>query len=144
MNLIQTFIDVNDPANADIEFVKLFHDTLKAQGLDDTQSTYATGWIFAWYAVEIFKLASTYEGGLDRGNIMLAARAIDQPNPLLFEGLTNIMNGTEDAYLNEGGRMAVYTVTDPAALGTFEGAGDLINNEGGTGTFAKVQEAMGG
>jgi branched-chain amino acid transport system substrate-binding protein len=143
-HLVQTFIDVNDPANAENDFVKLFHETLQAQGLDDTQSTYATGWIFAWYAIEIFKLAATYEGGLDRGNIMLAARAIDQPNPLLFEGLTNIMNGTEDAYLNEGGRMAQYVVTDPAALGTFQGVGDLINNEGGTGTYADVVTAMGG
>jgi branched-chain amino acid transport system substrate-binding protein len=136
--MIQTFKDVNDPAYADEEFVKLFRDTLEAQGLDNTQSTYATGWVFAWFMTEILRLASTYEGGLDRGNIMLAARAIDQPNPLLFDGLTNIMNGTEDAYLNEGGRMAVYEVSDPTQLGTFVAAGELINREGQTGTYADV------
>jgi ABC-type branched-subunit amino acid transport system substrate-binding protein len=142
-HLIQTFIDVNDAAYADVPFVKLYHDTLKAQGLDSSKSTYATGWIFGYYMVEILKKAATYEGGLDRGNIMLASRALDEPVPLLFEGLTSIMKGTEDAYLIEGGRMAVYKVTDPTKLGTFEGVGELINNEGQTGTFADVSAAGG-
>ena len=137
-NIIQTFKDVNDPAYADDEFVKLYHTTVDAQGLDSTQSTYATGWIFAWYMTEILKLAATYEGGLDRGNIMLAARAIDQPMPLLLDGLTAKMNGLKDAYLTEGGQMAEYTVTDPTKLGTFVKVGDLINNEGKLGTYATV------
>ena len=67
-----------DAAYADDEFVQLYHETLTAQGLDSTQSTYATGWIFAWYMTEILKEAASYQGGLNRANIMLAARAIDQ------------------------------------------------------------------
>jgi len=142
-NLIQTFKDVNDPQYADDEFVKLYHETVDAQGLDSTQSTYATGWIFAYYMTEILQLAATYEGGLDRGNIMLAARAIDKPIPLLIDGLQARMNGMEDAYLTEGGQMAEYQVTDPTALGTFVKVGDLINNEGKLGTYASVLEASG-
>ena len=113
--LIQTFKDVNDVATADDEFVKLYHETVDAQGLDSKQTTYATGWIFAWYITEILKEAATYEGGLDRGNIMLAARAIDEPMPLLLDGLSAKMNGMEDAYLTEGGQMVQYTVEDPTA-----------------------------
>ena len=64
---------------------------------------------------EILKEAATYEGGLDRGNIMLAARAIDEPMPLLLDGLSAKMNGIEDAYLTEGGQMVQYTVEDPTA-----------------------------
>ena len=137
-HIIQTFKDVNDPAYADDEFVKLYHETVDAQGLDSKQSTYATGWIFAWYMTEILKLAATYEGGLDRGNIMLAARAIDTPMPFLLDGLTAKMNGLEDAYLTEGGQMAIYEVTDPTQLGTFKKVGELINNEGKLGTYATV------
>ena len=43
--------------------------------------------------VEILKEAASYQGGLDRANIMLAARAIQQNNPLLHAGLTSKMNG---------------------------------------------------
>jgi len=137
-HIIQTFKDVNDPAYADDEFVQLYRETVTSQGLDPAQSTYATGWIFAWYMTEILKLAATYEGGLDRGNIMVAARSLDAPMPLLLDGLSARMNGLEDAYLTEGGQMAVYEVTDPAQLGTFVKVGDLINNEGKLGTYANV------
>ena len=58
--------------------------------------------------------------------------------PLLFDGLSAIMNGTHDAYLTEGGRMAEYQVSDPTKLGTFVAVGDLIDNEGVTGTYANV------
>jgi hypothetical protein len=143
-NLILTFKDVNDPANANDEFVQLYHETVTAAGLDSKQSTYATGWIFAWYMTEILRLAATLEGGLDRGNIMLAARALDAPMPLLLEGLKGRMVGNEDAYLTEGGQMHVYEVADPTQLGTFTKVGDLIDNEGKLGTYAAVQEAMGG
>ena len=34
--------------------------------------------------------------------------------------------------------MAVYEVSDPAALGTFTKVGDLIDNEGKLGTYATV------
>ncbi|MCB1002230.1 MAG: ABC transporter substrate-binding protein [Acidimicrobiales bacterium] len=139
-HIIQTFKDVNDPAYADDEFVQLYHETVDAQGLDSTQSTYATGWIFAFYMTEILKLASTYEGGLDRGNIMLAARAIDTLMPLLLDGLSATMDGMNDAYLTEGGQMAQYQVEDPGALGTFVKVGDLIDNEGQLGTYATVAE----
>ena len=55
--------------------------------------------------VDILKNAATYEGGLDRGNIMLAARNIHETSPLLLNGLTSITDGTKDAYLTEGGQM---------------------------------------
>ena len=141
--LIQNFKDVNDPANQDDPIIKLYHDTLTAQGLDPKVSTYATGWIFAWYMVDILKNAATYEGGLDRGNIMLAARNIHESSPFLIDGLTGITDGTKDAYLTEGGHMVQYKVTDKTQLGTYEVAGDLINLEGVLGTYKTVQDAAG-
>ncbi len=138
-NLIQYVKDVNDVAFADDEFVQLFHETLKAQGLDDTQTTYATGWLFAWYMVHILKTAATFEGGLDRGNMALAARFIDAKNPLVFDEITQRTDGFDDAYLIEGGRMAEYQVEDPSALGTFVQVGDLLDNNGSIGNYDDFQ-----
>ncbi len=42
---------------------------------------------------------------------MLAARNLDVQNPLVIDGIKNVTAGAKDAYLNEGGRMAVYQVT---------------------------------
>ena len=138
VHLIQYLKDVNDPAWADDPFVKEFHEVVKAQGLDDKQTTYATGWWEAFYVVEVLKQAATYEGGLDRGNIMLAARNLDVQNPLVIDGIKNVTAGATDAYLNEGGRMAVYQVDDPAQLGTFVPDGELIDLDGHIGTYADI------
>lgn len=141
--IIQTYKDVNDAEWADDEFVKLYHTEVKAQGLDDKQSTYATGWIYAWYMTKILELANTYEGGLNRANIMLAARGITETNPLALPGTTTKMDGMNDAYLTEFGRVAQYTITDPKALGTFVPKGDVIIKEGGLGTFTKFNAIAG-
>ena len=140
--IIQTFKDVNDPALADDPIVQLYQKTITEAGLDPKQTTYATGWIFAWFMVDILKNAATYEGGLDRGNIMLAARNIQETNPLLIPGLENIVDGTKDAYTVEGGQMVNYTVKDKTQLGTFVPDGDLINLEGELGTYATVTKAL--
>jgi hypothetical protein len=132
--------DVNDEAFADDPEVQLFHTTAKAQGLDDKQTTYATGWLFAIYMVDVLEQAAKYKGGLDRGNIALAARYINTKNALVFDQITQHTEGLKDAYLVEGGRMAEYKVTDPKALGTFEQVGDLLDNDGGIGTYQDFQK----
>ena len=119
-HLIQYIKDVNDVAFADDEFVQLFHEVATAQGLDSKQTTYATGWVFAWYMVEILRQAATYEGGLDRGNIhgRPPARWTSRTRSCSTASRSR-RPGFADAYLIEGGRMAVYEVEDPAQLGTF-------------------------
>jgi len=139
--LLQNFLEVNDPANADKPIVKAYQEIMKTAGLDPTKTTYFTGFIFGWYMTEILKEAASYKGGLNRANIMLAARAIQQTNPTLIEGLTSKMDGLKDAYLTEGAQMVQYIVTDPKKLGAFQKAGDLINLEGKLGTYAVVKAA---
>jgi branched-chain amino acid transport system substrate-binding protein len=136
---ILNFKDPLDPANASDPFIQTYDQVMTKAGLDPTKSTYFTGWIFGWFMVEILKEASSYQGGLNRANIMLAARAIQQTNPALFDGLTSKVDGLKDAYLVEGGQMVKYTVTDPKQLGTFVPDGPLINNEGKLGTYATVR-----
>jgi hypothetical protein len=133
--------DILDPANADLPFVKLYNQTLTSQGLDPKLSTYFTGWTYAWFTVEALKLANTYKGGLDRGNIMLATRNLDTVFPMALDGLTAKTNGLKDAYITEGGQMEQYTVTDPKAIGTLVKVGDLVNLEGQLGTYATVEQA---
>jgi branched-chain amino acid transport system substrate-binding protein len=139
--LLQNFKDINDPANQSDPIVQLYQKVMTEQGLDYKVTTYATGWIFAWFMVDILKNAATYEGGLDRGNIMLAARNVHENNPFLLNGLTSITDGTKDAYLTEGAQMVQYEVTDPKKLGTYKPVGDLINLEGQLGTYKTVQAA---
>jgi hypothetical protein len=138
VHLIQYLKDVNDVAFADDPIVKKWHEVAKAQGLDDKQTTYASGWVLAIFLEQLLKKAATYEGGLDRGNIILAARDMDASNPFVFDGVAQKTNGLEDAYLLEGGRMAVYQVDDPAKLGTFVQDGDLIDQDGAIGTYSDI------
>jgi hypothetical protein len=139
--LIQTFKDVNDPQYANDAFVKKYHDVMTKQGLDPKVTTYATGWIFGWFMEQVLRQAATYKGGLDRGNIMLAARNLQSDNPLLIDGLTSRTFGTKDAYVVEGGQMVQYQITDPKQLGSWVRSGELINEEGRLGTYATVQAA---
>ncbi len=139
--IVQSFKDVNDPANANDPFIQLYQKTLTAQGLDPKVTTYATGWIYAWFTVESLKNGATYVGGLDRGNMMLGARNIHATMPLVINGLTTITNGAKDAYVVEGGQMTQYTVTDPKEIGKLVQAGDLINLEGQLGTYKTIQDA---
>jgi hypothetical protein len=53
----------------------------------------------------------------------------------VLDGITQQTSGFADAYLLEGGRMAVYEVEDPTQLGTFVPDGDLLDNNGGIGTY---------
>jgi branched-chain amino acid transport system substrate-binding protein len=135
--------DVNDPQWADDEIVKLFHETAKAQGLDDKQTTYATGWVFAMFMEAIVKEAATYEGGVDRGNLAVAARHITFQNPFAFDGIQQGTDFAKDAYLFEGGRMMKYEST-AGALGSFVPDGDIIDNNGKLGNYDDVLASGGG
>jgi len=141
--IIQTFKDVEDPALANEPIVKTYNEQLTKQGLDPKKTTYFTGWIFAWFMTEILKEAESYKGGLNRGNIMVAARSIQQTNPTIIQGLTTKVTGLKDAYLTEGGQMVQYKVTDPKQYGAFTPVGKLLNLEGQLGTYATVKAAEG-
>jgi branched-chain amino acid transport system substrate-binding protein len=142
--IVQYLKDANDAQYANDPIVKLFHETAKAQGLDDKQTTYFTGWIFGLFMEAILKDAATYEGGLDRGNIALAARNITFQNPIALDGIKMETRGAADAYLFEGGQLAKYTITDPTQLGSFVKEGELIDNNGGLGNYDDFLAAGGG
>jgi len=142
-NLVYYLKDPNDPRYADDPMVKTYKDITTKAGHDPNKTTYFTGWVFGWYMTEILKEAASYKGGLNRANIMVAARAIQQTNPTYLAGLTTKMDGTKDAYLSEGAEMVQYQITDPKKLGSFQKVGDLIDLEGKLGTYATVKANSG-
>jgi branched-chain amino acid transport system substrate-binding protein len=133
--------DVNDPAMQSDPAVIEYQKAVTAQGLDPHNTSYALGWLYGWSTVEAVKRAATFQGGLDRGNIMLAARALNENNPMFYPGITTYTDGLKDAYTAEGGQMVQYTVTDKSKLGTLVPAGTLQNLEGRLGTYATVEQA---
>ncbi len=137
--ILQAFKDPNDAAFADDPFVQFYHETLTGQGLDSSQTTYFTGWIFGWYMSEILNLADGLPGGLTRPNILIANRSIDTRYPGLLEGIVNRMEGFDDAYLNEAARVVQYEVSDPTQLGTYVAKTDIFNNEGVLGNYSNVE-----
>ncbi len=136
VRLVATFKDVNDPQYADDEFVQFYQETMRAADLDPTQTTYATGWIFAIFFEEIVKNAAALPGGVNRANLVIGNRMLDVEHPLLLDGLTAIMDGAEDAYLIEGGRIDAFVRND-AGEGGFEEVSDLISLEGEVGVYGE-------
>jgi branched-chain amino acid transport system substrate-binding protein len=133
--------DVNDPAMQSDPAVVEYQKAVAAQGLDPHNTSYALGWLYGWETVEAVKRAATFQGGLDRGNIMLGARAMNEINPMFYPGITTYTDGLKDAYTGEGGQMVQYTVTDKSKLGTLVPVGALQNLEGQLGTYATVEKA---
>jgi ABC-type branched-subunit amino acid transport system substrate-binding protein len=136
--------DVTDDSQKDDPAVKLFRDTVTAQGIDPKVTPWSTvqsGWTFAEYFVKTMEKAATYNGGINRPNIMLAARDLDFVGQFALPGITTKSNGLQDAYMIEGGMMKKYTWNaGKPAYADAEGA-KVINLEGQTGTFAKISAA---
>ena len=130
-HIIQYIKDPNDVAFADDEFVQLFKEVATAQGLDSKQTTYFTGWVFGWYMVEILKRRRRSRAAWTAATSRLRPGRWTSRTRWSSTASPSRPPGFADAYLIEGGRMAVYEAEDPAQLGTFVEAGELLDNNGG-------------
>ncbi len=136
--LVTTTKDPGDPTYANDPYVKLFKETVTAQGRQPG-ATLFNGWSYAWFTVETMKLASQLEGGLNRPNLIIANRSLEAVAPSGLGNLAGRMVGLKDAYISEGGQFVKYTVTDPKQFGVWEPASDLFDTDGQLGTYASVQ-----
>ncbi len=110
-------------------------------GLDPRKGSHFTGMTFAYTVEAILKDAAAMEGGLNRVNLMKAVWAADAENPLALEGATYKTDGTADAYLVEAARFAKYVAPKAGeATGHYEFVGDLIDQEGQTGSVSDPKE----
>jgi branched-chain amino acid transport system substrate-binding protein len=101
--------DINDPAQAEVPFVKFAREQLQAKGIDPKSSgSLGSGFVFGWPMVEALKIASQLDGGLTRANFIVTLRALELSHPMLLDGVKFNMSGNTDAYFVEGSEFARY------------------------------------
>jgi hypothetical protein len=119
--------DHNDPAQAEVPFIKFAREQLQANGIDPKSSgSLGSGFVFGWPMVEALKIASQLDGGLTRANFIVTLRAMELPHPMLLDGVKFNMRGNADAYFIEGSEFARY---DAAKQGWVT-QGDVIELSG--------------
>jgi hypothetical protein len=121
------------------QFVALYTNTLKSQGLDPTHAQYANGWFWRWYIVQVLKDAEQLKGGLNRANIDVAAHSYDSVYLLMIPGAVGKTSGVIEASAFQTGRMYEYTGATTKKLGSFVTAGPLVNEEGILENWTQIQ-----
>lgn len=129
--------EVSDEAFADDEAVQNARMVLEDAGIDPDSGSAPTGVIFALTLEHILREAAAMPGGLTRTNIMAATWNLDYVNPLLREGATQITDGVNDAYVNEGGVIVEYQAPEGDGSGRYETVSDFISVEGETGSVSQ-------
>ena len=113
--------------DADPEASKIREGLAKyAPGAPANVSLVAIGWLYGELLRDVLLRADDLDGGLTRPNVLLAARATDYPPSLLYDGIRLHMDGLDDTYLLEAGRIEKWNGT------TFEKVTDIYDYEGDT------------
>jgi branched-chain amino acid transport system substrate-binding protein len=134
----------NAPTDSDLAnpwFATLLMDTLKSQGLPSTNEEFADGWMWGWYVTEVLQDAASYNGGLNRANIMTAAYSIDEIYPLMVKGIDTQMDGFQNAYLVQSDQMWKYAGNSGSQTGSYAPAGSVITLPSGLGNWTAIQKA---
>jgi ABC-type branched-subunit amino acid transport system substrate-binding protein len=119
--------DIRDPAQQSDPVVAWARQMLTARGLNPDEATeMGLGMIYGWAWVQVLQIAGLLDVGLNRANLILAARSLDMNNPFQLPGLTFRMNGGKDAYLTEGG---IYQQFDVAQQ-SYINRGTVFNLDG--------------
>lgn len=92
----------------------------------DDAAELGLGMIYAWAWVQTLQIAGELDGGLNRANLLLAARSLDMNNPLQLPGITFHMDGNKDSYYTEG---AIYQQFDVAKQ-SYVSVGEVFNLDG--------------
>ena len=123
--------DVDDPE------VQKANKILSDKGIDPQKGSYFTGVAYAKTTEAILRSAAEMDGGLNRVNLMRAIWNADVTNPLSLDGSTIKTDGVNDAYFVEAARFAKYVPpAQKGGTGHYEFLGELINNEGKTGSVS--------
>ncbi len=126
-------IDINDPTVADQPAIVWAKQVLDDAGLDPkSSSNLGAGFYLGWPVIETIRIAAQLDGGLNRTNLILAARSLDLESPFLLPGIRITTNGNEDAYPIEGSEIAKFD----AKQQTWVRQGDIIDLSGKSGLCA--------
>jgi branched-chain amino acid transport system substrate-binding protein len=105
-------IDLNDPATKDKPAVKWARDMLQAAGVSpESSSNLSNGFVLGWPYIETIRIAAQLDGGLNRTNLILAARSLDLNSPFLLKGIKITTNGDKDGFPVEGSEFAQFDST---------------------------------
>jgi hypothetical protein len=119
--------DVRDPTQQSDPAVVWARDIIKAHGDNpDAAAELGLGAIYGWAWAQTLMIAGQLDGGLTRGNLILAARTIDMNNPLQLPGMVFHANGNKDAFHTEGGVFQQFDV----AKQSYVDKSDLYNLDG--------------
>ena len=133
VRMVSNVKNFTDPTYSDdpaiVEGIQILADA----GLDEAGSQ-STGIIFGYYTEQTLRKALADYGEINRVTFMAAAWNLNiEASPYLLDGIGNITDGTNDAFLVEGARVEE-VIVDGGAL-TFSPVSELISVEGTTGTF---------
>ncbi|MDQ1424857.1 MAG: branched-chain amino acid transport system substrate-binding protein [Acidimicrobiaceae bacterium] len=104
--------DIRDPAQQADPTIVWARQLLTAKGYNPDDATeQGLGMIYAWGWSQVMMIAGQLDGGLNRANLVLAARSLDMNNPLLLPGIAFHQDGNKDSYYIEG---AIYQQFDVA------------------------------
>ncbi len=133
IRMVATQKDVADTALANDEWVQFVRGTLEDQGIDPEAASHALGFAFGEILHHVFLAAADMDGGVNRTNVMQASWQVDFESRGALGNSLRTMDGANDSYMVESGRIEELVVGDDGA--SYVAVSDLISFEGETGTF---------
>ena len=135
IRLVNTQKDLSDASLADDEWVVFVREALESQGVDPDAESHALGYIFGEILHEVLLDAASMDGGINRTNVMRAMWQLDFDSRGAIGNTPRSMDGANDSYLVEAGRVEELVVDDEGAR--YVPRSELFNYEGETGTFGQ-------
>ena len=133
VRMVNTQKDVSDSSLADDEWVQFVRETLEAQGVDPEAASHALGYVFGEVLHEVLLDAAGMDGGINRTNVMRAMWQMDFASRGALGNSPRRMDGANDSYMVEAGRMEELVVDADGAR--YIPVSDVLSFEGETGTF---------
>ena len=133
VRMVNTQKDVSDASLADDEWVQFVRSALEGQGIDPEAASHALGYIFGEVLHEVLLDAASMDGGINRTNLMRAMWQMDFDSRGALGNSPRRMDGANDSYMVEAGRMEELVVDADGAR--YVPVSDVISFEGETGTF---------
>ena len=133
IRMVNTQKDMADDSLADDEWVQFVRGSLESQGIDPEAASHALGYIFGEVLHEVLLDAAGMDGGINRTNVMQAMWQMDFESRGAIGNAARAMDGANDSYMVETGRMEELVVDADGAR--YVPVSDIIALEGETGTY---------
>jgi len=135
VRMVNTQKDVSDSSLTDDEWVQFVRSALEGQGIDPEAASHALGYVFGEVLHEVLLAAADMDGGINRTNVMRAMWQMDFDSRGALGNSPRRMDGANDSYMVEAGRMEELVVDADGAR--YVPVSDVISFEGETGTFGQ-------